>query len=57
MVGFLMVASIGVNFVDDLQNLVLSNKFEHAYVDQQLADNQLPAEEVTRATAFKQWLL
>jgi hypothetical protein len=52
MVAFLMIASLGVNLVEDLQNLIVSNKFEHAYVDQQLADNSYQAEKIKLAETF-----
>jgi hypothetical protein len=52
MVAFLMIASLGVNFVEDLQNLVVSNKYEHAYVDQQLTQNAYQGEKLKLAETF-----
>lgn len=52
MVAFLMIASLGVSFVEEIQNLVVSNKYEHAYVDQQLADNNFQGEKITLAETF-----
>lgn len=52
MVAFLMIASLGMNAFENFQNLVISNKYEHAYVDQQLADNQYDAEKSRIAKSF-----
>jgi hypothetical protein len=52
MVAILMVTSFGVNLYEDLQNLFASNKFEHAYVDQQLADNNYQEEKLKLAETF-----
>ncbi|XZE17927.1 hypothetical protein SH449x_003208 [Pirellulaceae bacterium SH449] len=52
MVAFIMIASLGMNAFENFQNLVISNKYEHAYVDQQLADNQYNAEKTRIAESF-----
>ena len=52
MVAFLMIVSFGIEVVEDLQNQFLSNKFEHAYVDQQLAENNYPPEKTKLAESF-----
>lgn len=54
LVAFIMIASLGMNMFENFQNLVISNKYEHAYVDQQLADNQYDADRTRIAESFNQ---
>ena len=52
MVAILMITSLGVSIFEEFQNLFVSNEFEHAYVDQQLADNAYQGEKVELAETF-----
>lgn len=52
MVAILMITSLGVSIFEQFQNLFVSNEFEHAYVDQQLADNAYQGEKVELAETF-----
>lgn len=52
MVAVMMIVSVGMDFFEQVQNMLLSNKYEHAYVDQQIADNQYQGEKLALAEAF-----
>lgn len=52
MVAILMITSLGVSLFEEFQNLFASNKFEHAYVDQQLADNNYQGDKIKLAEEF-----
>lgn len=52
MVAIMMIVSVGMDFFEQFQNMLLSNKYEHAYVDQQIADNQYQGEKLALAEAF-----
>jgi hypothetical protein len=52
MVAIIMIVALGVDVFEQIQNMFLSNKYEHAYVDQQIADNQYQGEKLVLAETF-----